>query len=89
MIDTNNIKCTLEDAWEEFERTGEITNSSENMLLAAVSLLKENENLLEDLVSTLDTAKDLTFFREGTSYYKDAETHLDNIIIKYKNEGKL
>ena len=45
MIDTNNIKCTLEDAWKEFERTGEITNSSENMIHAVEELLKENEYL--------------------------------------------
>ena len=62
MIDTNNIKCLLEGAWVEFARTGEITNSSADVILAMEELLKENEYLkdtLEDLIRVTLTHNDL------------------------------
>jgi hypothetical protein len=35
----NEIKCAIEDAWKEFERTGEIVNGASN-LLSAVTVLQ-------------------------------------------------
>ena len=46
----------LEDAWKEFERTGEVANSAEGLLVHASLLTEENAKLREFVkkVSELD-----------------------------------
>lgn len=81
MQDVNNIKCTLGDAWKEFERTGEITNSSENMLLAVEALLEENEELKLGLF----LHNKMKEYPDGSRGYNQAKQELDNILVKYNN----
>ena len=77
-MDKNFMLCTVEDAWEEFERVGEITNSADNLLSVVQELQMQNEKLLE-------CAADLATFREGTSYHENAyQTLLD---ITHSQEG--
>lgn len=57
-MDNNFILCTIEDAWKEFERGGEISNSADNLLSVVTELMKRDKckdakvsflvNLIED-----------------------------------------
>ena len=52
----------LEDAWKEFERTGEVANSAEGLLVHASLLTEENAKLreiLERLVNPENCKKDI------------------------------
>lgn len=44
----------LEDAWKEFERTGEICNAAEGLLSYVSDLRKENQQLAQDKVELVD-----------------------------------
>jgi len=47
-MDMNSIDCTIEDAVKEFDRTGEVSNSAENLLDAV--------RVLRDAISKIDLA---------------------------------
>ncbi|CAH9016068.1 putative coil containing protein [Vibrio phage 193E37-1] len=51
-MDNNFILCTIEDAWKEFERGGEISNSADN-LLSVVTELMERDKCKDTKVSFL------------------------------------
>jgi hypothetical protein len=44
-MNNNEIKIAIEDAWREFERTGEIANGADLLLSAVSALQEENDNL--------------------------------------------
>lgn len=45
-MDKNQIDCAIENAWKEFERVSEITNSNADNLLGAVEELRSQRDQL-------------------------------------------
>ena len=44
-MNKNEIDCAIEDAWKEFERGGEISNSADNLLSAVTELKSQRDQL--------------------------------------------
>ena len=57
----------LEDAWKEFERTGEVANSAEGLLVHASLLTEENAKLRE----ALEQSSEVLRRQLSQYYYKD------------------
>lgn len=47
-MDDNFILCTIEDAWKEFERGGEISNSADNVLSVVTELMERDKKRKAD-----------------------------------------
>ncbi|CAH9011724.1 hypothetical protein VP249E411_P0026 [Vibrio phage 249E41-1] len=47
-MDNNFILCTIEDAWKEFERGGEISNSADNLLSVVTELMERDKRCKAD-----------------------------------------
>ena len=45
----NEIDNAIEDAWKEFERSGEITNAASNLLSAISAMNQQKDELLDDI----------------------------------------
>lgn len=48
-MDNNFILFTIEDAWKEFERGGEISNSADNLLSVVTELMERDRKRRENL----------------------------------------
>lgn len=78
------MSAQLEDAWKEYERTGEICNSAEGLLNHCTALTdinrlqsEENKQLAEDNAELLELVKKIHLIMRNTKELPDDYTHED------------
>ncbi|CAM0103364.1 hypothetical protein VPH5P1C_0025 [Vibrio phage 5P1c] len=101
-MDNNFILCTIEDAWKEFERGGEISNSADNLLSVVTELMERDKRCKvekpvswQDVLSEYVISTGLPYSCNGNSqicafnWDGDEETFLEMCRVVLRTTGEL